>query len=111
MSAIDDPWAKAPTPPASLTPPRPDVRTYAAPASLTTSAQGSFARSESWQRVGGILGIVWAFFFLLTIPGWLALGHYKKWKRGEIDTPYGLIWWGYAFSAVVVIVLVSSAGS
>jgi hypothetical protein len=111
MSAIDDPWAGGSTPPPPMAPPRPDVNTYTSSTHLSTSVHGSFERSETWQRVGAILGIVWAFCFLLTIPGWLALAHYKKWKRGEIDTPFGLIWWGYGFSALILIAIVASSGS
>lgn len=110
--SIEDQWVATPTAPGSVAPPRPDTVGMAAPAPLAPAyAVGDFARAEAWKRVGAILGIVWAFFFLLTIPGWLALSHYKKWKRNEITTPFGLIWWGYGFSAVVVIAILSSAGS
>jgi len=111
--SIDDPWAVTPATTGSATPPRPDAVGMTAPRPLAPAyaTVGDFARAESWKRVGAILGIIWAFFFLFTIPGWLALGHYKKWKRNEIPTPFGLIWWGYGFSAVVVIAVLSSAGS
>ena len=111
MSTIDDPWAAGSAPPPPMAPPRPDMNAYAPSARPPTSVRGSFERSETWQRVGAILGIIWAFLFLFTIPGWLALGHYKKWKRGEIDTPFGLIWWGYGFVALVLIAMVASSGS
>jgi hypothetical protein len=110
--SIDDPWAATPTTIGPAAPPRPDTLGAVAAAPLAPSyAAGDYARAQSWKRAGAILGVVWAFFFLLTIPGWLALAHYKKWKRNEITTPYGLIWWGYGFSALVVIAVLSSAGS
>ena len=52
-----------------------------------------------------------AFFFFLTIPGWIALSRYRKWKRDEITTPFGLIWWGYGFGALVVFTMVMSSFS
>jgi Mg/Co/Ni transporter MgtE len=70
--------------------------------------QDTFSTAPRWKRVGAILGVVWSFLFFFTIPGWFALGHYKKWKRGEIATPNLLIGWGYAFAALVIVVMLSS---
>jgi hypothetical protein len=72
---------------------------------------GSYATAETWKRVGAVLGVIWAFFFFLTIPGWIALGHYRKWKRDEIRTPYGLIWWGYIFGGLLVLGVLASVAS
>ena len=110
MSVIDDPWARSSSP-APSAPPRPDVNAYGSSTHVPAPLVSSFGRAETWKRIGAILGVVWAFFFFLTIPGWLALAHYKKWKRGEIDTPYGLIWWGYGFSALILIAMLASSGS
>jgi hypothetical protein len=109
MSVIDDPWARSSPPPTA--PPRPDVNVHGSSVHVPAPLRNSFERAETWKRVGAILGVVWAFFFLLTIPGWLALAHYKKWKRGEITTPYGLISWGYGFSALILIAMLASSGS
>jgi hypothetical protein len=110
MSVIDDPWPRS-SPPAPSAPPRPDVNVSEPSTNVPVPLANAFEGAETWKRVGAILGIVWAFFFLLTIPGWLALAHYKKWKRGEINTPYGLIWWGYGFSALILIAMLASSGS
>jgi hypothetical protein len=117
-----DTWAVGPSGslplPATPAPPsRPDLPASSASAwaqplvAQSLPVRGSFATAESWKRIGAVLGVFWAFFFLLTIPGWLALGHYKKWKRGEIDTPNGLIMWGFGFSALMVLVILISLGS
>jgi hypothetical protein len=106
MSAYPDAWAAGPAAPIPPLPPRPDVVPTIAPA--TTS---SYATAETWKRVGAVLGVVWAFFFFLTIPGWIALSRYRKWKRGESTTPFGLIWWGYGFGALFVFGMVVSSFS
>jgi hypothetical protein len=105
MSAYGDSWAAGPAVAVPPLPPRPDVVRSAA---ATTSSYGT---AEAWKRVGAVLGIVWAFFFFLTIPGWIALSRYRKWKRDEITTPFGLIWWGYGFGALVVFTMVMSSFS
>lgn len=112
MNNFNDSLATGSTSGHAQLPPRPDLSqtTPIAPIDRTWPS-GSFQAAEGWKRAGAILGVVWAFFFLLTIPGWLALSHYKKWKRDEIPTPYGLIWWGYGFSALIVLVVLMSATS
>jgi hypothetical protein len=98
-------WNAGPVPPA---PPRPDApSTTPAP----SGAKETYATAPSWQRVGAVLGVIWAFPFLLTIPGWLTLRHRARWKRGEVPTPHLLIAWGYFMSAGMVIVAVVDATS
>jgi hypothetical protein len=77
----------------------------------SSGGMNSFTTAPTWKRVGAILGVIWAFFFLLTIPGWLTLFHYRKWRRGEIPTPNGLIIWGLGFSTFVGIVLLLAISS
>jgi len=111
MSEFNDPLAAGPNAGQAHLPPRPDLGTITTAPIDRALPSASFRAAESWKRVGAILGVVWAFFFLLTIPGWLALSHYKKWKRDEIPTPYGLIWWGYGFGALIFILVLTSATS
>lgn len=71
---------------------------------------------HGWRKFFAIAGIVFAFPFFLTIPGWVALSAYRKWKSGERAQPTGLIAWGVIacvfFLAVVVTAQVSKlAGS
>ena len=71
-------------------------------------------RPKGWRRFFAIVGVVGAFFFFFTIPGWMCLSTYRKWKRGQYvgpkgrTQPTGLIAWGVIFSAVVVIALAAS---
>ena len=55
------------------------------------------------------MGVIGGFFFLLTIPGWIALSHYRKWKRAEIGTPNGLIVWGYIWTGLLALAILSVA--
>jgi hypothetical protein len=108
MSALNDSWAAGPAAETTPLPPRPDGQPTAIASIQSGSRMASYRTAEAWKRVGAVLGVVWAFFFLLTIPGWLALSHYKKWKRDEITTPYGLIWWGYGFGALLLLGVIGS---
>ena len=56
-----------------------------------------------WQKALAILGIICAFPFLLTIPGWVAIGRYRKWKSGEKGAPFGLMVWGVVVTCLVII--------
>ena len=118
-----DTWAVGPSGPIPAPPPsRPDLPApeVTSPSAwsqalvsrpTTVPVHSSFATAESWRRTGAVLGVFWAFWFFLTIPGWYALGHYKKWKRGQIATPNGLIFWGLGFSALVVLGILVSVAS
>jgi hypothetical protein len=111
MSAIGDSWAAGPAAEMPPLPPRPDMNPTPVASARSVLRTASYQTSEDWKRIGAVLGVVWAFFFLLTIPGWLALSHYRKWKRDEIATPFGLIWWGYGFSTLLLfMVVVASVG-
>jgi hypothetical protein len=77
----------------------------AAPPSLP----GSYASATRWQRVLAIVGIVFAFPFLLTIPGWIGVSHYGKWKRGEGPRPTGYMIWGALGIALLVVSFVAAA--
>ena len=61
---------------------------------------------RGWRKVFAIAGIVYAFFFFLTIPGWYALSVYRKWKAGEREESVGLIAWGIFGTVLVCTVLV-----
>ena len=62
---------------------------------------------RGWRRFFAVAGIVGGFLFLFTIPGWAALGTYRRWKAGERGQPNLLIVWGVCFvllcSAFVVV--------
>lgn len=113
MSAYGDSWAAGPAAAMPPLPPRPDVAPTlgAAASARPTTTTCSYRAAETWKRIGAVLGIIWAFLFLFTIPGWIALSRYRKWKRDEITTPFGLIWWGYGFGVLVVFTMVVSSFS
>ena len=62
---------------------------------------------RGWRKFFAVAGIVGGFLILFTIPGWAALGTYRRWKAGERGQPNLLIVWGVCFvllcSAVVVV--------
>jgi hypothetical protein len=60
----------------------------------------------TWQRVFGVLGLIFGFPILLTIPFWFGLSHYIKWQRGEHDAPIFAIGWGIVASAIVAVSVV-----
>jgi hypothetical protein len=47
-----------------------------------------------WQRTLAILGLVFLFPVLLTIPFWGQLRQYRRWKEGDRDRLTGLMIWG-----------------
>jgi hypothetical protein len=116
VSKLGDSWVAHPKGTVGPVPPRPDV---AAPPSVPTphaaayrpAGLETFATAPGWQKVGAVLGVTWSFFFLLTIPGWLALGRYRKWKSGDIPTPRLLIGWGYAVAGLLVLAMLNAAVS
>lgn len=58
------------------------------------AAAGSDTGPRGWRKFFAVSGIVFAFFFFLTIPGWIALRTYRRWKAGERGQPNILIAWG-----------------
>jgi hypothetical protein len=113
VSADRDTWAFGPAgKPTGAPPPRPDAQPISTPTPRPHfSASHAYEEAESWKRIVAVLGVIWAFLFFLTIPGWLAMSHRKKWKRGEIGTPFGLIWWGYGFGVLLLIGVFSTISS
>src|SRR4051812_725577 len=65
--------------------------------------------ASTWNRVVAVVGVVFAFFFLLTLPGWFAAKSYGRWKRYEGDGR-GLLIWGYITIAFWVVVGISALG-
>lgn len=66
-------------------------------------------RGRVWQRVFAVIGIVAALgSIVLIIPGLLGIRSYRRWQRGERDTPLLLISWGILMSpaALYLVVLV-----
>jgi hypothetical protein len=57
------------------------------------------------------MGVVFAFPFLLTIPGWIALSVYRKWKDGKRNQPTALIFWGIVATTLFVILAALSIAS
>jgi hypothetical protein len=80
-------------------PPRPDS---IGPTLSPVPASGP----KGWRKFFAIAGIVFGFFFLLTIPGWVGLFAYRKWKAGERDEPKVLIAWGAIMSSLFAVGLV-----
>jgi hypothetical protein len=73
---------------------------------------------RGWRKFFAVAGIVGGFLILFTIPGWAAIGTYRRWKAGQRGQPNLLIAWGVwtvlVFSAVVVLqvaVWVAPAGT
>ena len=73
---------------------------------------------RGWRKFFAVSGIVGGFLILFTIPGWAALGTYRRWKSGQRGQPNLLIAWGVCFvllcSAFVVVevaVRVAPAGT
>lgn len=62
-----------------------------------------------WKRTLAILGVICAFPFFLTIPGWIALRRYRDWRRGEKPAPHGLMVWGAVMTVAFVALMVSTA--
>jgi hypothetical protein len=101
-----DTWSAGPTAAGIAVPPRPDLTlpSWTAP----TFRKGSYDASQWWQRFLAATGVVFAFFFLLTIPGWVALSRYRRWKRGDQPNAYGLMVWGALVSGVFVVGMLSA---
>jgi hypothetical protein len=101
---LDRPSAPEPSsappipPPPSGGPPPPTVPPSGTPAKEKVGA--------TWQRVFGIIGLIFGFPFLLTIPFWFGLSHYIKWQRGEHEAPIFAIGWGIVASVIVPVILI-----
>jgi hypothetical protein len=110
-SALGDAWA-ADRSPGTVMPPPPNPVSAAAlgpgpqigatPLERPTGPRG-------WRKFFAIVGIVLAFPFLLTIPGWIALSAYRKWKAGERQQPTGLIVWGVVATLLFSYVFATAA--
>jgi hypothetical protein len=67
---------------------------------------------RGWKKFFAIAGVVFAFPFLLTLPGWWTLSIYRQWKAGARPQPNGLIAWGMISSAMFgLLVLGVAAGT
>jgi hypothetical protein len=55
-----------------------------------------------WQQTLAILGLVFLFPVLLTIPFWGQLKQYRRWKEGDRDRLTGLMIWGAVASVWVL---------
>jgi hypothetical protein len=67
---------------------------------------------KPWERGWAIVGIVFAFPFLLTLPGWIGIDHYRKWQNHERDRPIGFIAWGMIMTVFIsVFIIVGLIGS
>ncbi len=62
--------------------------------------------TPDWKRLLAITGVVCAFFYLLTIPGWFALARYRAWRRGEKPEPTFLV----VFGGLNLVLLVLTIG-
>jgi hypothetical protein len=58
---------------------------------------------RGWRKFFAIARIVFGFLFVLTIPGWVGLLAYRKWKAGERDEPKVLIAWGAIMSSLFAV--------
>ena len=66
---------------------------------------------KPWERGWAIVGVVLAFPFFLTIPGWIGLDHYHKWQRRERPRPTGFIVWGIFMTGWIVVFVVVLAAT
>jgi hypothetical protein len=64
---------------------------------------------RGWKKFFAIAGVVFAFPFLLTLPGWWTLSIYRKWKAGDRPQPNGLIAWGVISSVLFALLVVAVA--
>jgi hypothetical protein len=51
---------------------------------------GTNPKAHGWRKAVTIVGVVWMFMLLLTIPGWFALRSYRRWRDTSDAT--GLPW-------------------
>jgi hypothetical protein len=63
---------------------------------------------QGWRKFFAIAGIIFAFPFFLTIPGWKALSAYRKWREGERAQPTVLIVWGITVSVLIAFAVIAS---
>lgn len=77
-----------------LPPPPSIIAGRSAPAPAPSREYPYGTAPQGWPKAVAILGVVTGFFFLLTIPGWILLSYYRRWRRGEVSGT-GLIVWGY----------------
>jgi len=60
------------------------------------------AELTSFQRFLAVLGIIFGFFFLLTIPGWLGIRAWGRYKRGEPSSIRAYMWFGGIMGAILL---------
>ena len=64
---------------------------------------------EGWRKARIVSGVVTAFFFFFTIPGWAAFRAYRRWREGEDEKPpAGLRAWSWAWPAVFAVVIAAT---
>ena len=56
----------------------------------------------SFQRFLAVLGIIFGFFLLLTIPGWLGIRAWGRYRRGEPSSIRSYMWFGGIAGAVLL---------
>lgn len=84
-----------PPPPASTGPlPPPSPLVPAAWGAPTETMRPRPPAHRWWEKTLAILGLVFLFPILLTIPFWGQLKQYRRWKQGERDRLTGLMVWG-----------------
>lgn len=49
-----------------------------------------------------------AFPFFLTIPGWIALGSYRKWRDGRLSRPNFAFFWAGLFTVLLAVGIVGA---
>jgi len=55
---------------------------------------------DGWRKTFAVIGVVFAFFFFFTIPGWYALRAYRQWRDGDRPQPNFLIGFGIVMVAM-----------
>jgi hypothetical protein len=68
--------------------------------SYGTSSTGP--RIGPWENRLVILGVIWLFPVFLTIPGWMALKRYRRWRAGELKRPNVILVWGLLMSTLML---------
>jgi hypothetical protein len=64
---------------------------------------------RGWRKARILLGVVTSFFMLLAIPGWFALGSYRRWRDGEQGKP-ALLLRVWSWYVVLVLAIAVPAG-
>jgi hypothetical protein len=102
-------WTPAPDDPAAGTVPTPPVPASPVPPPPSWVPVEARPDVRGWKKFFAIAGVVFAFPFLLTLPGWWTLSIYRKWKAGERPQPNGLIAWGVISSVLFALLVIGAA--